>query len=300
MRGAEVQIKQCLSQLFILSSVIIRGTAASTAIAQPADLPIPPARSDEYPAGVSIAKAGMGMIYISSDGRTLYGLDTRTVHRWATNPALYCKDRCADWEPLLAPAGMKPNVAPAAQGRFGGGDGSPGTAILSAGISRQGPGGTLLAPAGMVTPITAPDWGVMDGPAGPQWVYKGWHMVYVRKGDKPRSTKYDGTDEMKWNTLKYVPPVPLLTAPSGIKSVFRNGAYVLSDKDGRLLYTGICRKDCVSWQPLGAGLASLGLGEWTVNRSTDEPQWLFRGQPVFVGTDADVASLPKSSTLLRP
>lgn len=273
---------------------------ASAAFAQPADLSIPPAKTTELPPGVSIALLGQGAVYVGADGRTLYGLDTRTVHRWTTNPALYCQGRCTEWEPLLAPPGMKPNVAPAAQARFGGGNAGQRASGPQPAVSRQGAGGTLVAPTGMFNPIQAPDWGVIEGPAGPQWVYKGWHMVYVRKGDRPRSTKYDGAEGMTWNTLKYVPLVPKLPAPTGIVPLFRDGAYVLADKDGRLLYTGRCNTDCTSWRPFGAGLANQGLGDWTVDRSADDPQWTYRGQPVFIGAEAGTASLPKSATVLRP
>jgi predicted lipoprotein with Yx(FWY)xxD motif len=288
------------SKAFALALVVTSLAAAPWVFAQPSDLPIPAATTTELPPGVSVVKLAGGSILVDRQGRTLYGLDTRTVHRFTTNPALYCQDRCAEWEPLLAPPGMQPNVAPAGQPNFGlAGPAAPTSGAQTA-ISRSGPGGTLIAPPGMFSPLTAPDWGVIAGPAGPQWVYKGWHMVYVRKVDRPRSTAFDGAEEMRWNTLKFVPPVPELPAPAGVKPVFRDGAYALADKDGRLLFTGHCAKDCADWHPLGAGLASQGLGEWTVSRSGDDPQWLFRGKPVFVAAEADAASLPKSAKLLRP
>jgi predicted lipoprotein with Yx(FWY)xxD motif len=152
----------------------------------------------------------------------------------------------------------------------------------------------------MYTQQNAPDWAIIDGPAGPQWLYKGYNMVYVRKGDRPRSTQYDGAEDKTWNTLKFVPPVPKLTAPTGVTPTFMNGAYVLAYKDGKLLYTGRCGKDCASWKPLGAALASQGLGEWSVDRSADRPQWVFRGKPVYVSSDDQLASLPRSTTVLRP
>lgn len=288
------------SQALALALVGVSLSAAPWVFAQPSDLPIPAAQTTDFPPGVSVVKLAGGSILVDRSGRTLYGLDTRTVHRFTTNPALYCQDRCAEWEPLLAPPGMQPNVAPAGQSNFGLAGSAPPSSVAQPAISRSGPGGTLIAPAGMFSPLIAPDWGVIAGPAGPQWVYKGWHMVYVRKGDRPRSIAFDGIEELRWNTLKYVPPVPVLPAPAGIKPIFHDGAYVLADKDGRLLYTGRCAKDCADWHPLGTGLASQGLGEWTVSRSGDEPQWLFRGKPVFTSAEPDAASLPKSAKLLRP
>jgi hypothetical protein len=152
----------------------------------------------------------------------------------------------------------------------------------------------------MYSQANAPDWTIVDGPAGPQWVYKGYNMVYVRKGDRPRSTAYEGADGQIWNTLKFVPPVPKLTAPTGVGSAFVGDGYVLTHKDGVLLYTGRCGKDCANWRPLAAGQASQGIGEWTVDRTTPRPQWLYRGKPVFVAADDRLASLPRSTVALRP
>ena len=152
----------------------------------------------------------------------------------------------------------------------------------------------------MYTQQNAPDWTVVEGPAGPQYVYKGYNMVYVRKGDKPRSTAFDGAEGKTWNTLKFVPPVPKLTAPNGVGSTWMDDAYLLTDKDGKLLYTGRCGRDCAGWKPLAAGIASQGLGEWTVDRNAARPQWLYRGKPVYVAADDSLASLPRSSVALRP
>jgi predicted lipoprotein with Yx(FWY)xxD motif len=147
-------------------------------------------------------------------------------------------------------------------------------------------------------PQKAPDWTVIEGPQGPQWVYKGWHMVFVRKGDKPGSAAFEGAGNMTWNTLKYVPPAPKIIAPVEVSTAFVAGAYALVDKEGRLLFTGSC-DDCTGWRPFGGALASRGVGEWAVSRDADTPQWLYRGKPVFVaqGTGAD---LPAGAAVLRP
>ena len=60
---------------------------------------------------------------------------------------------------------------------------------------------------------------MIAGPAGPQWVYKGWHTVYVRNGDGCASTRFDGAENQTWNTLKFVPPMPVVEAPAGIRAV---------------------------------------------------------------------------------
>ena len=57
----------------------------------------------------------------------------------------------------------------------------------------------------------APDWTVIQGAQGPQWVYKGWHMVFVRKGEAPGSAAHEGDGNLSWNTMKFVPPVPKVT-----------------------------------------------------------------------------------------
>lgn len=305
--------------------------------AQPVDIPLPAATTTEFPAGISVAAApGVpgGKVYVDAQGRTLYGMDMRMVTRWSVDTSKYCQDRCQEWEPVLAPAGAQPNLtlfrgfrsppgggggagarpaaAPgaAAPANAAPGGAAPGAAAPAAG-ARAAPAGVNQqqlaasfgfgsAPAGMHTQQDAPDWTVVEGPAGPQWVYKGYHMVYVRKGDRPRSTQYDGAEGQIWNTLKFVPPVPKLTAPGGVGSAFVDGGYLLTDKDGNLLYTGRCGKDCAGWKPLAAAVASQGLGEWTVDRTTDRPQWRYRGKPVFIARDDQLASLPRSAVALRP
>jgi len=147
----------------------------------------------------------------------------------------------------------------------------------------------------------APDWNVIQGANCPKWVYKSWHLGFTRKGDKPGSTAHDGADNLTWNTLKFVPPVPKLTAPQSVAAAYRDGAYVLTHKDGRALFTGTCRKNCADWSPLTAPAAGRGLGEWTVSRSGDAPQWLYRGKPVYVGAALDTpAPIPAKGKVLRP
>lgn len=269
-------------------------------LAQPVDLPLPPASAAEYPAGVKVAKAGGGQVYVDSRGRTLYGMDMRTLIRWAPDPAQYCQAECAaEWEPLLAPTGSQANIAfPKGFGdrqrQAPQGQGAPqqGQAPQQAGT----PGAAPVA----LQPQNAPDWTIIAGPQGPQWVYKGWHMVFTRKDDKRGSTQFDGAQDFTWNTLKYVPPVPKLEAPATVGTVLVDGQYALADKEGRVLFTGKCKADCAGWVPLPGGMASRGIGNWTISEAGERPQWLYGGKPVFVSQEADPKTIPASATILRP
>lgn len=263
-----------------LTAALLGLLAASGAQAQPADLPIPAATTAEYPPGVSIAKTDRGPVYADARGRTLYGMDMRTLVRWAPDAAKFCGEACQkDWEPLLAPPGSVPNIA------------------FPLGFGERH-ASTQAAP--MIPNQKAPDWAVIEGAQGPQWVYKGWHVVFTRKGDRPRSASFDGADNFTWNTLKFVPPVPQLTAPANVGTALVDGAHVLADKGGRLLFTGKCTSACDAWVPLAGPMASRGLGAWAIAQTGDQPQWTYKGQPVFVSQANDPASLPAHAVLLKP
>jgi predicted lipoprotein with Yx(FWY)xxD motif len=274
--------------LFVALALLIQ----QPLLAQPADLPVPAAKTGEYPPGIAVRQTRSGPVYANARGRTLYGMDMRTVLRWSPDASQFCKDRCAEWEPMLAGADAKPNIA------FPRGFGGP-PAPRVAGAPPRPPGPPALPP-GFVTPQSAPDWTIIAGPLGPQWVYKGWHMAYVRKGEPAGSTAHDGADEQTWNTLKYVPPVPQIVAPASVTTLFTGGAYALADRGGRLLFTGKCSLPCADWSPLTAPMAGRGLGEWSVSLASDNPQWAWRGQPVFVSPEADPLSVPRNGKVLRP
>jgi predicted lipoprotein with Yx(FWY)xxD motif len=265
-----------------VAAVLISGEAA---FAQPADLPIPAATTTVYPPGVQIGSAGGVPVYADRQGRTLYGMDMRTLVRGGADTSKYCRDACLEaWEPLLAPAGAQPNVMyPAGYGD-----------------RRKPPAGPGGKPVEFIQNQKAPDWTIIEGPQGPQWVYKGWHMVFARKGEAPGSAAHDGDENMVWNTLKYVPPVPKLAAPVNVSTAFVDGAYALVDPEGRLLFTGSCADDCAAWRPFAGGMASRGLGDWAVSREADRPQWLYRGKPAFVAQGSSPADLPAGATVLRP
>lgn len=312
--------------LRVLAMVLAAQVAVGAVWAQPVDIPLPAAKTTEFPEGISVAEVEGGKVYVDAQGRTLYGMDMRTVNRWVIDASKYCANRCEEWEPVLAPAGAKPNLItfrgfgrrrppaapaaaptapPAAATPAAAAGAAPGAAPAAGGDAERqqqlaAAFGRGAAPPGMFTQQNAPDWTIVEGPAGPQWVYKGYNMVYVRKGDTPRSTAFDGAEDKTWNTLKFIPPVPKVTAPIGVGVAWLDDAYLLTDKDGKVLYTGNCGRDCAGWTPLAAPLLSQGLGEWTVDRSAPRPQWLFRGKPVYVAADDTTASLPGETVALRP
>jgi predicted lipoprotein with Yx(FWY)xxD motif len=278
--------------------------AAAGALAQPADLPIPAAVSTDLPTGISIAKTKNGSVYVDAKGHVLYGMDLRTLIARTANGLKYCSGPCLEeWEPFAAPAGSKTDNSAAADpyNQILRAQGQGGQGGQQGGQGQQATGGGGGNNTGRSTgdAQNVPDWTVVDGPAGPQWAYKRWHLVFTHKGDKPGQTDKDGYDGYVWNTLKYVPPVPKLIAPTTVASALQSGSYVLTDKQGRVLFTGVCTKDC-RWVPLQAGAAGRGLGEWTVDRSGDTPQWMYRGKPVYVSQEDDPLQTPAGASALRP
>jgi hypothetical protein len=71
--------------------IAMAATEAGAALAQPVDLPLAPATAATFPPGVTVAKTPTGPVYTDARGRTLYGLDLRTLVRWGADPAQYCK-----------------------------------------------------------------------------------------------------------------------------------------------------------------------------------------------------------------
>lgn len=277
----------------LLVTALLAALPAPALLAQPADLPIPAATTSDYPPGVSVRQTSAGAVYADKRGRTLYGMDMRTLVRWSPDASQHCQADCAAlWEPLLAPAAATVNIA------FPRGFGGP-PAQRRPGAPPRPPGPPPLPP-GFVAPQSAPDWTVIAGPQGPQWAYKGWHMVFTRKGDRPGSTAHDGADDRTWNTLKHVPPVPRVIAPAGISTLFAGGGYLLADSSGRALFTGQCAAACTGWQALAAPMASRGLGAWAVDLAGNSPQWSWRGKPVYVSQETNPLAVPKNGKVLRP
>ena len=269
--------------------------------AQPADFPIAPAASDERPKGISVARADKGSVYVNARGLTLYGLDLRSIFGKTGTPIRYCTGSCAEtWEPLLAPAGSTPTaglnlpwmprgVGPEQRPQAGGAASESQPASAAGVAARQ---------------VPQSDWAIVEGPQGPQYLYKRAHLVFTRKGDKRGSVAYDGEDNFTWNTLKYVPPVPKLVAPKAVSAVLVDGGYALTDSRGRVLYTGrnpsACGTSCDHRVPLAAGMANRGIGQWTVRRDGDYAQWLYQGRPVFVSQEGQPTEVPADGEILRP
>lgn len=263
-----------LSGLALAAALI---ASIAPAAAQPADLPLAAASGEALPKGIRIAETASGKIYTLSDGRTLYGLDMRTLLRAGPDPAQYCAAACAaEWQAVPAPKGAAPNI-------------------------EYPRGFGYKRPAGFVDPQKAPDWTVIAAAQGPQLVYKGWHLVFVRKGDRRGATSFDKAENLSWNTLKYVPPPPEVKAPPGVKPLFVDGDYALAAIDGRLLYRGTCRaEDCAQWLVFAGGAASAGAGQWKIDTSGDTPQWTYRGARVFVAAPESPHAVPAGAQVLRP
>ena len=280
----------------VVTAVAAAFLAAGAVRAQPADLPISPAAAGVYPPGVAIGSADGIPVYVDGAGRTLYGMDMRMLLRAGAEPSKYCQGECArHWLPMLAPAGAKPNIL------FPRGFGDRQRQQVAAGGGQAAPSsGAAASGTEFIQNQKAADWTIIEGPQGPQWVYKGWHMVYVRGDEAPGSAAHEGDENMVWNTLKYVPPVPRLTAPVNVSTAFVEGAYALVDNEGRLLFTGTCGSDCADWRPFPGGMASRGLGDWAVSREADRPQWLYRGKPVFVASGSTPDDMPANAAVLRP
>jgi predicted lipoprotein with Yx(FWY)xxD motif len=141
-------------------------------------------------------------------------------------------------------------------------------------------------------------WKVVEGAQGPQWAYKN-SPVFTYKADKgPGALDGDGADEM-WNALAYIPPVPTIAAPGNVTPTFAKGEYVLTDKQGHALYTG--GKSVADQKPFSAGMASQSVGDWSVVRDGDRPQWAYRGKPVYVSEADQAEQVPDdSATILKP
>lgn len=248
--------------------------------AQASDMKIPAAASDRFPDGISVQQVKDGKVYVDRRGLTLYGMDVRAVTGRTGRPFVFCSGPCLDaWEPLLALPGSTPMPIPPMFGGPRAQEGDPPPA--------KGDG----------------DWSVVQGPTGPQWAYKRVHLVFTRKGDRPGSTVHDGDDGYTWNTLKYVPPQPELTAPPNVEARFVEGAYVLTDSQGNLLFSAKgkdCAATCANWQAFASGMARRGMGDWGVRQGEDHAQWVYRGKPVYRIRSSAPADIPAEGTLLNP
>lgn len=141
-------------------------------------------------------------------------------------------------------------------------------------------------------------WSVIAGPVGPQWAYAK-NPVFVFKADKaPGELGGDGWDDL-WSTLFYIPPMPELAAPPGVVVIVAEGRNLLADAAGKPLVT-LAAKTEATLAPLPAAMLSRPIGEWTVLRRSDIPQWAWRGRPVFVAANTDPRLFPSSAEAILP
>ncbi|HEX7855153.1 MAG TPA: hypothetical protein VF503_15805 [Sphingobium sp.] len=268
--------------------------------AQAGDFPIPAAASDHLPPGISTRETDKGIVYVDARGLTLYGMDFRALAGKTGLPLTYCKTECAQsWEALHPPKGT-----PLTPGVVLPGSPEENHARQEAKAKGEAPGTPAPKPAAAKTESWSDDWTVVEGAEGPQWFYKMVNLVFTRRGDQPGSSAFDGADSFTWNTLKYVPPVPKIAGPTLVGARYVAGAYVMADQGGRILFTPAkgeaCTADCARWTVFPAGLASSGSGDWSISRTGERAQWLYRGQPVFVADGGDLAAVPQGGQPLRP
>ena len=155
------------------------------------------------------------------------------------------------------------------------------------------------------TPLAAPrdakpvgEWSVIAGPIGPQWAYAK-NPVFVFKADAaPGALGGDGWDYL-WSALFYVPPKPDLVAPPGVAVKAVEGRNFLADAAGHPLFTP-GKGEATDAAPFAAGMVSRPIGEWSVLRGSDLPQWAWRGRPVFVAANADPRLLPAGAEAILP
>ncbi len=155
------------------------------------------------------------------------------------------------------------------------------------------------------TPLAAPanarpvgEWSVIIGPAGPQWAYAD-NPVFVFKADPaPGALDGDGWDGL-WSALFYVPPKPELVAPPGVAAKAVEGRNLLADATGHPLFT-LGSGQPAAAAPFAAGMVSRPIGEWSVLRESDVPQWAWRGKPVFVSATPDPRLLPAGAEAILP
>lgn len=147
-------------------------------------------------------------------------------------------------------------------------------------------------------------WTIIKAPDGSeQWAYQDDPVFTFRDDKAPGATAGDGYDDL-WSVIQYVPPPPTFVAPSNVTAVRTKGGYVLADAQGHALYVrkqaGDCRTDCAVLKPFTAGLASHGLGAWTVSLTGDWPGWDYRGKPVYVSQEDLPGDVPADGVALRP
>lgn len=142
------------------------------------------------------------------------------------------------------------------------------------------------------------DWTIIAGPKGPQWAFRRNPVFSFNADSQPGDVKGDGYDYL-WSTLLFVPPKPELVAPPSVAATPVKGENILTDTGGRALFT-VAGAVAVSFIPFAAAMASRPVGEWTVLRDRDVPQWAWRGKAVFVSHEAISTNVPADGEVIKP
>lgn len=142
------------------------------------------------------------------------------------------------------------------------------------------------------------DWTVIAGPKGPQWAFQRNPVFTFNADAQPGDVKGDGYDYL-WSTLLYVPLKPELVAPPSVAATPVKGENILTDIGGHALFTATGTL-AASFAPFAAAMASRPVGEWTVLRDRDVPQWAWRGKAVFVSREPVPTNVPVDAEVLKP
>ncbi len=142
------------------------------------------------------------------------------------------------------------------------------------------------------------DWSVVQGPKGPQWAYQRNPVFSFNADQKPGETRGEGYDYL-WSTLFYTPPKPTIAAPPSVATTPVKGENILTSLEGAALFTAPLVGSAM-FTPFAAAMVSQPLGDWTVLRHGDTPQWAWRGKPVFVSQEQVPTDVPAGGKVLKP
>ncbi len=123
-------------------------------------------------------------------------------------------------------------------------------------------------------------WTIVTGASGPQWAYDR-NPVFTFNEDKKAGDRKGHLYMKMWFAISYVPPKPVMTLPAAVNIRLLDEAYELTDASGQALVMADGKNDC-DCKPFAAAMAGLPIGDWTILKTGDVPQWALRGKPVFV------------------
>lgn len=139
-------------------------------------------------------------------------------------------------------------------------------------------------------------WTIIDGVQGKQWAYQR-NPVFTFIADKKASDrKGNGYDDL-WSVIDYVPAKPAFLAPPSVDARFIEGSYILTDTEGHALFLA---DEQEKHAPFLAAMASRTVGDWTIFRDRDAPQWAWKGKAVYLNEESGVTGIPASAKVIRP